>query len=395
VKTFWLVLAMLVDTLGTGLFGPFDLLYGHAASGLSLSAAGVALSIGTAAAIPAGPLAGSLVDRVGPIPVTVAANAVSVGGSVWLLASHGFFGFLGAMLLLAAGSRAFWAAFSPLVGLLAEGARRDWFGRIRSVRYAGLAGGQALAGAVLLLGQVRGLHLLVAGDGASFVISALIWASLAGSGARDPSPREGDTVPKGYRVALADRLNVGLAASNVLATLVLTAPFLAMPVMVLDQLHDPAWLPGALGALNTVSVSGVAFFAGVLLRGRRRLDVLAFAAVLWGIATGLYLLAPEGRWMGMLVLPLGMALLGVGEALYAPTADAIPLDLAPPGLSGRYSALHQLAWGISGALAPALAAFLLARGPDLIWMLLAGLSFGLGAVYWSLAPRLARRLQPS
>lgn len=57
-----------------------------------------------------------------------------------------------------------------------------------------------------------------------------------------------------------------------------------------------------------------------------------------------------------------MTILGFGEAAYAPTADSLPLELAPPGLDARYTAVHQLAWGISGAIAPSLAAALLVAG---------------------------------
>ena len=52
------------------------------------------------------------------------------------------------------------------------------------------------------------------------------------------------------------------------------------------------------------------------------------------------------------LLVAGMVILGFGESAYAPTADLVPLELAPPGLAGRYTAVHQLAWGVSGAVAP-------------------------------------------
>jgi hypothetical protein len=36
--------------------------------------------------------------------------------------------------------------------------------------------------------------------------------------------------------------------------------------------------------------------------------------------------------------------------------------LAPPGLLGRYAAVHQMAWGISETIAPLLMGLLLVRG---------------------------------
>jgi MFS family permease len=69
-----------------------------------------------------------------------------------------------------------------------------------------------------------------------------------------------------------------------------------------------------------------------------------------------------------------MALLGLGEAVYAPTADALPVALAPPGLLGRYAAIHQMAWGISETIAPLLVAGLLVTGIYAIWIALAALA---------------------
>jgi MFS family permease len=63
-------------------------------------------------------------------------------------------------------------------------------------------------------------------------------------------------------------------------------------------------------------------------------------------------------------------LLGLGEALYAPTADALPAALAPLDLRGRYAALHQMAWGISDTIAPTLAAAAVAAGNSALWLTL-------------------------
>ena len=77
--------AMLVDTLRSGLIVPFALLFGTQLVGLSLAETGIGLSIGTGLGIAAGPIAGELVDRFGPMRVVVAANALSVAGCAGLL----------------------------------------------------------------------------------------------------------------------------------------------------------------------------------------------------------------------------------------------------------------------------------------------------------------------
>lgn len=377
---------MLVDTLGSGLLGPFELLYGHAVTGLSLGAAGAALSAGTAAGIAAGPCAGAAVDRVGAARVVQAANLAAAAGCGLLLVVHGPYAFAAAVFVLSGATRSFWAAFGPLAASMAPaGEMRSWFGRIRSLRYAGITGGQALAGAVLLLGQREGLRALVAGDGLSYLLAlTLLGIAVRGTPAHARTGVEGRGGGS-YRAALADRRNVLLATLNIVATLVITAPLLAMPVLVIQQLHLHTWLPGLLGALNTLAVVIPAFFAGRLLRNRPGVHVLAGAAVLWAVGCTTYAIAAETGRLEYLLLAAGMILLGVGEAAYAPTADALPLELAPPHLAGRYTAVHQLAWGISGALAPVVTAVLLSRGPGTLWLAFAALALALAVAYAGVA----------
>lgn len=74
----------------------------------------------------------------------------------------------------------------------------------------------------------------------------------------------------------------------------------------------------------------------------------------------------------------------VGEAIYAPTADALPLAIAPAGLAGRYSAVHQLAWGISSTLAPVLTASLLVVGNQTVWLVLTATATLLAIAYLGL-----------
>ena len=283
---------------------------------------------------------------------------------------------------MAAGSRAFWAAYAPLIGAFIDrGELETWFGRFRGVRYAGIAAGGAVAALALLPGQELGLRLVIGLDGLSYLVAVgLLVASarlrnarLRGADQRQPkpSPTQTPTNTRGYSTALRDRGNGVLVALNVLDTLVIVTPFLAMPVFVLDQLKLPVWLPGTLAALGTASVALPLLALGRLTSGHPRLHMLSVASALW--TAGLLLFASASWSVGaaLLLLPAGTILLGIGEALYAPTSDALPLALAPSGLAGRYTALHQLAWGISGTVAPLLAAILLAVRPDAIWLVLA------------------------
>lgn len=102
-----LLASMLVDTLGSGLLGPFELLFGHSVTGLSLGAAGAALSVGTAAGIAIGPCAGAAVDRVSAARVVLIANLAAATGCGLLLVAHGPYAFAGAAFVLSGATRAF------------------------------------------------------------------------------------------------------------------------------------------------------------------------------------------------------------------------------------------------------------------------------------------------
>jgi MFS family permease len=106
--------------------------------------------------------------------------------------------------------------------------------------------------------------------------------------------------------------------------------------------------------------------------------------VLWACGCAIFLLAPAGAAVAYGALFVGAFLLGLGEAIYAPTADALPAALAPVELRGRYAAVHQMAWGISEAIAPALGAATLAAGNAVLWLTLAGIALASAAAYRAL-----------
>jgi MFS family permease len=373
-----LLAAMLVDTLGGGLLVPFELVYALQVSHLSLPTAGVILSVTAGAGIAVGPLAGASADRVGAAAVVAVANVLGVLGCAVLLWPNAA-GYASGAFLLGAAQRTFYGAFTPLVSSMAAREELEtWFGRLRAARYAGLTAGQALSGLALLVGTGSGLRLIVVANGASFAAAGLLVVLSARgltTAAADSEQR------RGYRAALADRLNVALAALNIAATLLLIAPVLALPIVVLERLRLGTWVPGLLTGLLTATTAVGSLYSARLVRGRRRLRNLQLAVSLWALAFATFLLAPLGMAVALVALFGGVLLLGLGEALYAPTADALAPALAPPALRGRYAALHQMAWGISETLAPTLVALSLAAGTDVLWAILVVLAAASVAAY--------------
>ena len=382
-----LIAAMFVDTLGGGLLTPFELVYALKIAHLSLASAGAVLSVAAAVGIAVGPLAGAAVDRVGPARVVAAANLLGVAGCLSLLLWTNGFGYGVGAFFLSANMRVFWAAFTPLVaGIAAAAELEKWFGRLRGARYVGIVAGEGLSGVFFVGGLATGLRLLVVANGLSFVVALmLVLAASRRRPAAAASVDEDEQRPRrGYRPVLADRVNLALAGLNVLATLLLIAPVLTLPVFILERLQLPTWLPGTLAALLTATAAVGLLFGSRLVRGRRRLRNLEIAAVLWAAGCAVFVLAPIAVALAYATLIAGVLLLGVGEAFYAPTADALPAALAPLDLRGRYAAVHQMAWGISEAIAPVLGAAALSAGNAVLWAALAAVALACAVSYRAL-----------
>jgi MFS family permease len=310
-------------------------------------------------------------------------SSIALGAGTLLLARDLTVFVLGAFLSTVA-IRVFWAAFAPLVGDAVPAEEREkWFGLLRGSRYAGTAAGGLLASAVLLLGQQQGLLTMVAVDGASYLLAAALIAG-ARIAPRENRPAPGAPTPS-YRVAMRDRTNLALITLNVAATLLISAPAIAMPIYVLSVLHQPAWLPGVLAGTGTVALAiGVTLVHRVTAH-RGRLRVLAGAGVVWTVGALAYALAPvTNADLTLGLLFVAVIAIGLGEALHGPTADTLPLVIAPPGMAGRYTALHQVAWGISGSLTPALVGTLMSGSPQLLWLVLGVLGATTAATYWLL-----------
>lgn len=196
---------------------------------------------------------------------------------------------------------------------------------------------------------------MVAGDAVSYVVALVLFVAVARRlrvAVIEPAA-EAATRTGSYRSALTDRGNITLALLNVSDTLLVTGPLLAMPVYVLNQLDLATWLPGVLAAIATAAVAVPLLVVAKIAHGQPRLRVLAVANLLWSLGCLLFASSAALLAAAPLILMLAMATIGVGEAAYAPTSDTLAVAIAPSGQTGRYTAIHQLAWGISGTLAPA------------------------------------------
>ncbi|MCT2593521.1 MFS transporter [Streptomyces sp. N2-109] len=360
--------ALAVDALGTGLLRPFLLLYGVSVLRLSAPATGIAMTVGAVVGLVCMPAVGRWLDRGARSTVVAASMLVRVLGVALLLAApagHVWL-FAAAALFLGIGNQAWPAAHAALVATVAHGRERDAaLAGGRALRNAGMGAGALLATACLA-GGTTALQALAAVTGLAYLAAAaLAWSvhvhahpAAAAAKGRDDEP--------------APRMRALLAA-NVIYVFCLNVPEIALPLVLVTQMHaSPVW-SGAIFVANTVLVVTLQVPVTAWMSRFPRRSVLAIAGV---VLTASYLgfLAANflGHGWGAPVVAAVSVVCTLGEIIYAGSATALVTALAPAHVLGRALARFQLSTGFGLAVSPVAITALAPHGPAALWGGLAG-----------------------
>jgi MFS family permease len=369
--------ALGVDSIGAGLLRPFLLLYGIDVLHLAVVTAGLAMTAGVVAGLGCMPVVGLWLDRGARSAAVAAAMLVRVIGTVLLLAAPAghpatVWVFAVAALFLGLGGQGVSAAHAALVSTISAGRDRDAaLAAGRSVRNAGLGLGALLATASLT-GGTAGLRALAAGTVMSYLLSAALAYSVRVRASAPPAAGRGSTrrdtgpAPRARRTAAPP---TRLLAANVIYVFCLSIPEVALPLVLVTQLHAPPGWAAAVFVINTGLV--VAFQVPVTVWMSRfpRRTALAISGV---VISASYL-----GFLGSVELPhrwavpaiVGVSVLStLGELIYAGSSTALVAATAPEHALGRALARFQLSTGFSLAIAPAIITALAARGPAALWV---------------------------
>jgi MFS family permease len=360
--------ALAVDALGTGLLRPFLLLYGVTVLRLPPPVAGLAMTAGVVAGLVCVPAVGRWLDRGARSSVVAASMLVRVLGAALLLitpAGHGL-PFAVAALFLGIGNQAWPAAHAALVASVAHGRERDTaLAAGRALRNAGLGVGALLATACLAGGPAA-LRALAAGTGLAYLAAAALAGSVRlradpaaapdAEGTGGPAPRMGT-----------------LLAANVVYVFCLNVPEIAVPLVLVTQLHaSPVW-SAAVFVANTVLVVALQVPVTVLVSRFSRTTALVLAGgVLAASYLGFLAAASLGQGWGAPAVAGVSVVCTLGEVLYAGSATALVTVLAPARFLGRALARFQLSTGFGLAVSPAVITALAPHGPAALWGGLAG-----------------------
>jgi MFS family permease len=393
IRGYWpLVWAMVIDTLGTGLFLPFTILYFLATTNLSVADIGFGLAIAGGVSLPFGPVCGNVADRFGPRAVIVGSNVARMIGFVGFLGVHNFPELLLASLAVQIGNRAFYTAQTPLITQVAPpGQRERWFGFIGAVRNTGFALGGVIAGIALTGGGKAAYDTIVVVNAASFGLAAVLLLRIKLRplpGANEPVSGLG-----GWRTVLADRAYLILTAVNTTIALAENAIDVVLPVYLVHILKLPAWTAGAAFGLNCVLVAFAQGPVVMVIEGRGRTRLLVLAGGISAVSA-LVFLAADGlpEVAALALIALGVLLFSAAELISSPVMSVLSAEAAPDALRGRYIAMFQVSWTVANSGGVAVLGWLLSLGPVPTWIFMAGLSVAGSVGVGSVGKRLERNV---
>jgi MFS family permease len=184
-----------------------------------------------------------------------------------------------------------------------------------------------------------------------------------------------ELVSRGYRVVMGDRAFIHLAAICVAMIAVGWGVFTwLLPAYARDVLGIRAQLIGLLLLANAATVVLAQVPVARFAEGRRRVDLIAVAAVLFVVACLLAVAADDRRSVAYAALVTAVVIVGVGECFFTTTLMPLVADLAPPPLRGRYMASMGLWWWIGLAIAPTAGLQLLSRSATAAFIAAAALA---------------------
>ncbi|MFF1595699.1 MFS transporter [Streptomyces sp. NPDC058286] len=356
--------ALAVDALGTGMLRPFLLLYGVKVLRLSGPVTGIAMTVGVVLGLVCMPAVGRWLDRGARSTVVAASMLVRVLGVALLLAAPaGHVGlFAAAALFLGIGNQAWPAAHAALVATVAHGRERDAaLAGGRALRNAGLGAGGLLATVCLTGGGATALQAMAAVTGIAYLAAAaLAWSVHLHTHPAALSAKDGADGP-------APRMRVLLAA-NVVYVFCLNVPEIALPLVLVTQLHGSLTWPASIFVANTVLVVTLQVPVTVVLSRFPRRTVLAFAGVVLAVSYLGFLAATSlgHGWSGPAAAGVSVVCT-IGEIIYAGSATALVAALAPADVLGRALARFQLSTGFGLAVSPAVITALASYGSAALW----------------------------
>jgi MFS family permease len=351
-RFWWIWAGAFVSALAT--FGFLFLAVYLTARGFDPQRIGLIVSCFGLGALVAGPLGGTLADRVGRRPTLVGALVASATFATLLgLVRAPVLVVVGVFAFGVAASSVFPALFAAVADVVPEADRPRAFGLLYWANNIGISLSAVVGGAV---GERSWLALFLADAATTLLFAAIVWRRVPEtrrSGGEDETRAAADS--RGWSSVLGDRAFVAFIAVFVVFLVVFFQFQVAAPIAMNRNGLGPAQL-GRILAVNGLLIGTLQPFAARLFGGRDPGRVLALGALLVGVGYGAYALCGS-----VLQYAAATAVWTLGEITTMPVAVALVSDMAPADLRGRYNGVYSLAFGAGQTFAPIIGGTMLSR----------------------------------
>jgi MFS family permease len=362
----------LANAYGNGLAIPFLFIYLHNVRGIGLGTAGLIVGTNGAVGLVAGPLTGTLIDRVGgrkTLALSLLFMAVGYGSYPFVQVPwHGFV----ASTIAGIGNGGFWPSQSSLIaGLTPPDRRHQAFAVQRVMMNLGIGLGGLSGGLIATTSNPTTFTVLFLLDAATFLV-------FIGALAFVPQPpREARAAgdPRGtYADVFRNRVFVAVLALNFVFITAGMAQVETFNVYAKNEAGVAEVGIGVIWFINTVVIVLAQLPVTKALEGRRRMPTLALLGLVWGLAWVLVPLAGAffAGAVAFMLLALAFVVFAVGECLHGSVQAPLVADLADHRLLGRYMAMSAFSWGLGFTAGPAIGGFVLEVAPHALWLLAAG-----------------------
>ena len=367
-RQFWLLLGgSFLNRLGTFVV-PFLSLFLTAERGFSYAQAGVTASLVGLGSVLAGPIGGTLADRIGRKRTLALGLLVASFFLLALLYARTPFWIGCAVFCCGLGDIFRPAMHAAVADLIEPKQRARAFGLLYWAHNFGFALAMPLGGALAAGGYARLFYL---DAGTSLVFAALILRAIAET--RPAAPLETaseEKAPRDLRAALRDPTFLLFCLMMMLMGVALLQVMSSLPLSMRAQGIDTKAY-GALISINGFLIVGLQPFAERVVGKLRAARRLGMSIGMIGLGLALHALCKTPLQHG-----LAIASWTLGEIALAGVAPAVVAHLAPVHLRGAYQGVYGMAWSGGALLAPLLGPALLeARGPQVLWLSAAGLCF--------------------
>lgn len=359
-----LALSTIVNTIGMGMFLSAGTIFLIRSAGLTPTATGVGLTVGSLCGFGAGVLIGDQADRRGAREVLIGCMLIEAAASASLLLVHTLWTLLIVTTVASVGRAGTSSARGAMIGVLAEegkGAQLRTY--LRAVTNVGLAIG-TLGAAVVLAADTRPVYVaMILTDTITFLIACVILARLPHipptraakkTASDDPDGKADGTDDDRRWLALHDTRYLTLTAAASVASLQYWVLIQALPVWIVLRTTAPRWLAAI------VLFVEAALVAASQVPATRSIDGPRSAARLLALSGPLFVLAwimmaaaaGPAAWIAAILLFVGVIVHSLAEVWQAAGAFELSFALARSEAQGQYQGVFGLGHGLIDALAP-------------------------------------------